>query len=65
MKYLELVKEIERVIPGAYFDVDNEGQIVIYTNLTEPVRDAELVDFDPEQALEIAFDFPDDPDADR
>lgn len=30
-----LEQMIEQILPGAQFDVDNYGQIVIYTNLTE------------------------------
>ena len=31
--------ELAKLIPNYYLDVDNEGQIIIYTNLTETDND--------------------------
>lgn len=48
MTYAELVNAISAIIPGASFDEDNEGQLVIYTNLSEVKSGEPLVDFEAE-----------------
>lgn len=50
MTVAELEKLIEAVIPGAAFETDNYGQILIYTGLMK--KDDKVVDFieeDPEK----------------
>ncbi len=48
MTYSELVRAISAILPDATFGEDNEGQLVVYTNLqqTNPSDDAELKDFE-------------------
>ena len=43
----ELVEEINKLLPRASFGNDNEGQIIIYTNLTND-DNYNLVDMDEE-----------------
>lgn len=43
----DLMRAILTLIPGAEFGDDNDGQIVIYTNLTVDENDS-LVSFDSE-----------------
>ena len=45
--YAELVNLIAAILPNASFGEDNEGQLVIYTNLSED-RDGNLVEFEAE-----------------
>ena len=33
MTYDELYHDITTLLPGATFDVDNDGQLIVYTNL--------------------------------
>lgn len=47
MNISELEQRISAIIPGAAFETDNEGQLLIYTGLIENEA-GELVDFDPE-----------------
>ena len=35
MTYTQLVQAISQILPECSFDEDNEGQIVIYTNLSQ------------------------------
>ncbi len=44
--YIELVQAINDILPGAILGEDDEGQIVIYTNLTEIENQEELADFE-------------------
>lgn len=39
----ELIAAIRRIIPNCQIEKDNDGQIVIYTNLIENVK-GELID---------------------
>ena len=39
MKYDELVKRITKILPNASFGDDNDGQVVIYTDLRLPMDD--------------------------
>ena len=54
IKYEDLVKAIAEVLPEASFGEDNDGQLVIYTNMTE-VRTADgqwvLEHFEPFDAM--------------
>ena len=47
--YDDLYDTIIEIVPTATFDVDNEGQIIIYTGLTEQTVSI-LAPFDPESA---------------
>lgn len=48
MTYTELAKKILELLPEATFDMDGDGQIIIYTNLRQVVDydDAELINFE-------------------
>ena len=48
MTYTQLVQAISQILPECSFDEDLEGQIVIYTNLsqTSPSDNADLDTFD-------------------
>lgn len=50
MTYEEFEKAIKKVLPEASIDTDNEGQIVIYTNLMLQDKGdgvSEVVEFEP------------------
>lgn len=47
MTHAELETKINAIIPGASFERDNDGQIVIYTGLVYDEASGELVDFEP------------------
>ena len=55
IKYEDLVRAISEVLPEASFGEDNDGQLVIYTNMTE-VRTSDgqwvLKHFEPFDAME-------------
>lgn len=44
--YIELVQVINDILPGAILGEDDEGQIVIYTNLMEIEDQEELANFE-------------------
>lgn len=46
MRYVELMKKIREIIPTAAFGEDDDGQIIIYTDLAEMPDEDELVPFD-------------------
>jgi hypothetical protein len=48
MTWEELIEEINKLLPGATFGDDNEGQIIIYTNLKVDHDNEHLVDMDDE-----------------
>lgn len=35
MNYNELVQQVLNILPSASFGEDNDGQLIIYTNMTE------------------------------
>jgi hypothetical protein len=49
--YSELVNLIAQVLPEASFGEDGEGQLVIYTNLSED-REGNLSEFVPDDSAE-------------
>lgn len=48
MTYVELAQAIAAILPNATFGEDNDGQIVVYTNLrqTESDDNAPLTEFE-------------------
>lgn len=50
MKFDTMVGKILKVLPYATFDEDNDGQVIIYTDLKLD-KDNNLVSFDPDTAM--------------
>lgn len=46
MTYQQLVRAIAKILPNATLGEDNDGQLIVYTNLSEVENEDELVDFD-------------------
>ncbi len=46
MTFQELMDKITRILPDATFDEDLDGQVIIYTDLSEK-QDGQLEPFDP------------------
>lgn len=45
MKVTDAEKRLREIFPDAYMDEDNDGQVVIYTNMTTDEDGYELVPF--------------------
>lgn len=45
MTYNELRSKIRETVPNAYFEVDNEGQVIVHTNLHKIGNHENLVDY--------------------
>ena len=52
----ELEEALEELLPSYQIETDNDGQIIIYTGLTES-DDGELVPFDEDEDEEGELDF--------
>lgn len=44
----ELEEALEEILPGCSFDVDDNGQVIIFTNRTEDEDDGELIEMEEE-----------------
>lgn len=48
MTYIELADKIKEILPEATFDEDNDGQLIIYTDLMQKGSDSDpLETFEP------------------
>lgn len=45
MKIRDLERKVEKILPGATLDKDNQGQVVIYTGVME-TEDHDLIPFE-------------------
>jgi len=49
----ELIRLVRQILPQASFGVDNYGQVVVYTNLSEIGVEGELVEFSGDEEVTV------------